>query len=87
MTTVEYLDLVDRSGRILRSDKPIAMDPNLNPFLLRIGANPDAWPDIISCFGSKFRLAAGLISSLRTLAERIGRHWFVGIAAARAAFV
>ena len=86
MTTVEYLDLVDKSGRILRSDKPGAMDPDLAPFLLRIGANPDAWLDIISSFGFRFRLAAGLISSLRGLADRIGRHWLVGIAAARAAF-
>ncbi len=86
MGTEEYLDLVDRSGRILRSDKREAMDADLAPILRRIGANPDAWPTTISCFGSRFRLAAGLLSSLRRFADQLGRHWFIGVSAARAAF-
>ena len=86
MTTAEYLDLVDRSGRILRSGKRGAMDADLAPILVRIGANPDAWIETISCFGSRFRLAAGLLASLRRFADQLGRHWFKGVAAARAAF-
>ncbi len=86
MTTAEYLDLVDRSGRILRSDKRGAMDADLAPILMRIGANPDGWLDTISCFGSRFRLVAGLLSSLRRFAEQLGRHWFRGVGAARVAF-
>ncbi len=86
MTTEEYLDLVDRSGRILRSGKRGAMDADLVPILVRIGANPDAWLETISCFGSRFRLAAGLLASLRRFADQLGRHWFIGVAAARTAF-
>ena len=86
MTAAEYFDLVDKSGRMMRSDKRGAIDADLAPILLRIGANPEAWIDTISRFGSKFRLAAGLLSSLRNFADQLGRRWLKGVAAARAAF-
>jgi REP element-mobilizing transposase RayT len=86
MTATEYFDLVDKSGRILRSDKRGAIDADLAPILLRIGARPEAWMDTVSLFASKFRLAAGLVSSLRSFADQLGRHWLTGVAAARASF-
>jgi hypothetical protein len=86
MTATDYFDLVDKSGRLLRSDKRGAIDAELVPILLRIGANPEAWIDTVSRFGSKFRLAAGLVSSLRSFADQLGRRWLMGVAAARAAF-
>jgi hypothetical protein len=86
MTDGEYFDLVDRTGRMLRSPKPGAIDADLAPILLRIGLNPEAWLDTVSRFESKFHLAAGLLSSLRSFAHQIGRHWLVGISAARIAF-
>ena len=86
MTAAEYFDLVDKSGRLLRSDKRCTIDAHLAPILLRIGANPEAWMDTISRFGSKFRLAAGLLSNLRNFAEQLGKRWFIGVAPARAAF-
>ncbi len=86
MTAEEYFDLVDKSGRILRSDKRGAIDADLVPILLRIGANPDAWLDTVTRFGSRFRLAAGMLSSLRGFANQLGRRWLTGVTAARAAF-
>jgi REP element-mobilizing transposase RayT len=86
ITTEEYLDLVDKSGRMIRPDKRGSIDADLAPILLRIGANPEAWPETIARFGSKFRLAAGLLSNLRNFADQIGRHWLTGVANARVAF-
>jgi putative transposase len=86
MTAAEYFDLVDKSGRMMRSDKRGAIDADLAPILLRIGARPDGWLDTVSRFGSRFRLAAGMVSSLRDFADRLGRRWFQGAGAARAAF-
>jgi hypothetical protein len=86
MTAVEYFDLIDKSGRMTRSDKRGAIDADLAPILLRIGANPEAWLDTISRFGSKFRLAAGLLCNLRSFADQLGRHWLKGVATARASF-
>jgi len=86
MTAPEYFDLVDRSGRMARLDKRGAIDADFAPILVRIGANPDAWIETISRFGSKFALAAGLLPNLRNFADRLGRQWLKGITAARAAF-
>ncbi len=87
MTRAEYFDLVDQSGRMMRSGKRGAIDADLMPILLRIGANPDAWIETISRFGSRFRLAAGMLSNLRDFANQIGRRWVMGVAATRSAFV
>lgn len=86
ITAAEYFDLVDRSGRILRSGKGGSIDTDLAPMLLRIGANPEAWLDTISSFESRFRLAAGLLSSLRSFAGQLGRRWFTGVTSGRIAF-
>jgi len=87
MTTAEYFDLVDMSGRMTRWDKGGAVDPNLAPILLRIGANPEAWIETVSHFGSRFWLAAGLLSNLRTFAAQLGKRWLKGVATARADFL
>jgi REP element-mobilizing transposase RayT len=86
MTAIEYFDLVDRSGRMIQSNKRGFIDADLAPILLRIGANPDAWLDTISSFGSRFSLAAGLLTNLRNYARQISRRWIKGTAAARVAF-
>jgi len=86
MTTAEYIDLVDKSGRMTRSDKRGAIAADLAPILLRIGANPDAWAETVSRFGSRFCLAAGLLFNLRKFADQLGRRWLKGVASARAAF-
>jgi hypothetical protein len=86
MTATEYFDLVDLSGRMIRADKRGAIDAELAPILLRIGANPEAWTETVSNFGNRFRLVAGILSNLRNFADRLGRRCFRGVAAARAAF-
>ncbi len=86
MTTAEYIDLVDRSGRLVRLNKRGAIDPDLAPILMRIGASPQEWTDTVSRFGSKFQIAAGLLDNLRRFADLIGRRWVKGIATARVAF-
>jgi len=87
LTAAEYFDLVDRSGRLTRDGKRGAIDADLAPILLRIGVNPMAWPETISRFGHKFHLVAGLLSSIRNYANQINRRWFVGVSAARSAFI
>jgi len=86
MAASEYFDLVDRSGRMLHGGKRGSIDADLEPILLRMGVNPEAWLDTISSIESRFRLAAGLVSSLRRFAEQLGKRWFTGVAAARIAF-
>jgi putative transposase len=87
MTTAEYIDLVDKSGRMMRADKRGAIEADLAPILVRIGAKPERWMETVSGFGDQFSLVAGLVLNLRNYAEHFGRRWFRGIAASRAAFV
>ena len=86
LTDTEYFNLVHMSGRILQSPKRAAIDPDLRPILQRIGINPDAWLDTVSHFDSRFHLAAGVLSSLRTFALQLGKQWLAGFTAARIAF-
>ena len=86
LTDTEYFNLVHMSGRILQSPKRAAIDPDLRPILQRIGINPDAWLDTVSHFDSRFHLAAGVLSSLRTFALQLGKQRLAGFTAARIAF-
>ena len=86
ITAAEYFGLVDKSGRTIRADKRGSIDAELAPILLRIGVNPEAWPDTISRFGCKFHLVAGLLSNLRRFADQLGRRWFKGVISAQTAF-
>jgi hypothetical protein len=86
ISETQYFDLVDQSGRILRQDKRGSIPADLAPILSRIGAKQEAWIDTISRFGSKFHVAAGRHSSLKSFAKKIGVHWLSGLSAARASF-
>ncbi len=87
IATSEYLCLVDLSGRMMRPHKRGTIDADLAPILLRIDANPNAWFDTVSQFGSQFPVAAGLLSSLRKFADLLGRRRLAAFAPARTAFV
>jgi hypothetical protein len=83
----QYLDLVDRSGRIVRAGKKGSINPDLEPILVRIGAKPESWIDTITRFGEKFHVAAGTHSSLKQFAKKIGVRWLVGGPKARSSFI
>jgi len=86
MTTADYFNLVDKSARMIRLDKRGVMDADLMPIMRRLGANSEEWIETISQFGSRFRLAAGLLCNLRHFASQLGKQWLQGMAAARSAF-
>jgi hypothetical protein len=86
LTAPEYFILLNHSARMLRSNNLMPLHADIIPILLRLRANPDAWIDTISHFGSKFRLAAGLLPNLRRFANQLGRHWLKGLVTARLAF-
>ena len=87
MSATQYFDLVDQSGRALRQGKRGSINPELHPILSRIGAKPESWVNIVTHFGSIFRLAAGRQSKLRDFADKIGVRWLSGVSSARASFL
>ena len=82
----QYFDLVDRSGREIRAGKRGSINPDLAPILLRIGAKPEAWMDLVSRFEDIFHVAVGTQANLKKFAAKIGVRWLVGKSAARGSF-
>ncbi|MGH9809072.1 MAG: transposase, partial [Terriglobia bacterium] len=76
MTLDEYLELLDWTGRAVRSDKRGSIPANLLPILQRLQVNAEVWVDTIEQFGRTFRRAVGRVSSLAALAGAKGKCWF-----------
>jgi len=70
-----YLELLDWTGREIRSDKRGAIPGHLAPILKRLGLNPANWCDLVQKFGRYFKRAAGTAEHLQEEAERRGQRW------------
>ena len=66
----EYLDLLDWTGRQLRSDKRGKIPSHLAPILARIGLDGASWCEVVKKFGSMFKRAAGGSQSMNEEASR-----------------
>ncbi len=76
---LDYLSLVDWTGRAVREDKRGAIPEGLTPILLRLSIEPENWLDSVSQFESRYRRVMGPVKALRELAEATGVRWFHGI--------
>jgi len=72
---LSYVELLDWTGRQLRSDKQGKIPEHLQPILTRIGLDAPAWCDLVVRFGKVFKRAAGAAESLAAEAERRGQGW------------
>jgi REP element-mobilizing transposase RayT len=72
---LSYVELLDWTGRQLRSDKQGKIPDHLQPILTRIGLDAPAWCDLVVRFGKVFKRAAGAAESLAAEAERRGQGW------------
>ena len=71
----DYLELLDWTGRALRSGKSGSIPQHLAPILSRLGLDCHAWCDLVSKFGKVFKRAAGTAEHLADEAERRGISW------------
>ena len=74
----EYLELLDASGRIVRSGKRGAIPANLAPILERIGITVNRWADVIHDFHEMFGYVVGKSQRLKERAVGRGRSWYRG---------
>ena len=74
----DYLELVDWTGRAIRSDKSGSIPVNLEPILQRLQLQPTAWMAQQSHFGKRYFLVAGSRDKIKTLALKIGVKWMNG---------
>lgn len=72
ISLTKYLELLDWTGRQLRSDKRGKIPSHLAPILQRLGLEESGWCKLVKKFGTLFKRAAGTPSSLEAEANR--RH-------------
>ena len=75
ISVTAYLELLDWTGRQLRSDKVGSIPGHLSPILRRIGVDARGWCDVVTKFGRIFKRAAGTPESLAGEAIRRGQGW------------
>jgi hypothetical protein len=78
-----YLELLDWTGRQIRSGKRGQLPPHLRPMLERLDLDVGAWIDNVGRYGGLFQRLAGKVHRLRELARSIGRTSFHGRRGAR----
>ena len=72
ISLARYLELLDWTGRQLRSHKRGAIPDQLAPILKRLGIDSSDWCDLVKKFGRLFKRAAGSPESLASEATRRG---------------
>ena len=73
---IDYLELVDWSGRAIREDKRGAIAESLPPILQRLDISPEHWLDLCTNFESRFKGLVGSVQSVRAVLSNFGlkRH-------------
>jgi hypothetical protein len=82
----EYLELLDASGRIVRTGKSGAIPEHLAPILERLGIRSEMWADIVTRFDDMFGHVVGASAKVTARAVQAGRRWYRGISNCMAAF-
>lgn len=78
-----YLELLDWTGRQIRSGQRGHIDAQLRPVLERLELDVAAWVDNVERYGSLFRRLAGKLNRLGDVARASGRAWLHGHRGAR----
>ena len=86
MSLADYLELLDWSGRQLRTDKSGAIPDGLAPILERLQITDKGWRQLIAQFSRIFRRAAGTPASILQDIQKRGRQRAPGIARSRILF-
>jgi len=68
----DYLQLLDWTGRQIRSDKRGAMPANLEPLFERLGISTELWVACVLNFRKWFRSSVGCPKSIEAAAETRG---------------
>ena len=82
MRLMDYLELVDATGRALRADKRGAIDGSAASILDRLGVDQTVWLEHMAPRKQRAPLAIGPLAKVRAFAEATGRRWIAGQKAA-----
>ncbi len=77
-TLIDYLELVDWSGRIIREGKRGVISEQTPALLGILGLDNDTWLSLASDFGKTYHGAVGSLEELALFAEHTGKQWIAG---------
>ena len=69
---IDYIELVDWTGRIIRDDKRGAINASTPPILKRLDISTDHWIELSTKFESRFKGIAGSAQSIKALCAHFG---------------
>ncbi len=75
---LDYLELVDWTGRAIREDKRGVISSQLPSLLSSLGLESDTWLSLAVSFGKDYHGAVGSLEELALFAEHTGRCWVSG---------
>lgn len=78
ISLTDYLQLLDWTGRSIRTDKRGSIPNHLAPILSRLSIDTDRWCKVVTGFGKLFKRAAGSTEHLAEEAQRRGLCWLQG---------
>jgi hypothetical protein len=87
MTLQTYLELLDWTGRQLRTGAHGVIPQALESILDRLHVSAESWLETVAQFGRRFHRAVGLADHLKAEAQRLGVSWLQGVRSSQVAFV
>ena len=78
MSLIDYLQLLEATGRAVRSDNRGVIPASVEPILGRLGLPKETWIDLINNYHQWFGHIVGTSQTLVDRAQRAGRRWYRG---------
>jgi hypothetical protein len=75
---LDYLTLVEETGKVIRADKRGSINQNTCALLTHLGINSDDWLQLAEHFGKKHHQAVGSLTALNAFASHTGKQWIGG---------
>ena len=80
---VDYLELVDWSGRALLENKRGFISEHLPKILTRLEMDPQTWMQTMTTYGTCFQRVVGPMEKIQALCTRLRQSWLCGLSANR----
>jgi hypothetical protein len=75
---LDYLTLVEETGKVIRADKRGHINEDSSPLLKALGINGDDWLQLAEHFGKQYHQAVGSLAELDAFAAHTGKRWIGG---------
>jgi REP element-mobilizing transposase RayT len=75
---IDYIELVDWTGRVIREDKRGAISGEAPSLLATLGLDNETWFKLANDFGKDYHGAVGSLEELVLFAEHTGKCWISG---------